>query len=101
MNSTVLADTGPLYALADPSDQFHSRAAAELNTIQRRGFAIAIGYPTLCEAHTLILRKLGGAYSRQWLSEVLAGAHLLNPDVADYGRAAERLERFPINSLHL
>jgi predicted nucleic acid-binding protein len=95
MNSTVLADTGPLYALADPSDQFHPRAVAELKTIERRGFTIAISYPTLCEAHTLILRKLGGAYSRQWLSEVLAGAHLLNPEVADYALAAERLERFP------
>jgi len=95
MNSTVLADTGPLYALADTSDQYHARAGAELKTIQRRGFNIAISYPTMCEAHTLILRKLGGAYSRQWLSEVLAGAHLLNPEAADYALAAERLERFP------
>jgi predicted nucleic acid-binding protein len=68
--------------------------ATELNTIQRHGFNIAISYATLCEAYTLILRKLGGTY-RQWLSEILAGAHLLNPEVADYGLAAERLERFP------
>jgi predicted nucleic acid-binding protein len=95
MNSMVLADTGPLYALADPSDQYHTRAAAELNSIERRGVNIAINYATLCEAYTLILRKLGGAYSRQWLAEVLAGAHLLNPEVADYASAAERLERFP------
>jgi hypothetical protein len=66
MNSTVLANTGPLYALADTSDQYHARAGAELNTIQRRGFNIAISYATLCQAHTLILRKLGGAYSRQF-----------------------------------
>jgi hypothetical protein len=81
--------------LGGSSDQFNARAAAELSTIERRGFAIAIGYPTLCEAHTLNLRKLGGAYSRQWLSEVLAGAHLFNPEGADYPLAAERLERIP------
>jgi hypothetical protein len=54
MNLTVLADTGPLYALADTSDQFHARAATELNTIQRRDFNIAISCATLCEARTLI-----------------------------------------------
>jgi hypothetical protein len=33
MSGVVLADTSPLYALADPSDQFHDRAHRELEKI--------------------------------------------------------------------
>lgn len=92
--NAVLADTGPLYALADPSDQFHARAAKELRLIEKRGATIAVGYVTLCEAYTLALRRLGGAYSRQWLAEILVGAILVNPDAGDYLLGAELLGRF-------
>jgi predicted nucleic acid-binding protein len=90
----ILADTGPLYALADSSDQYHSRAHEELGRIAEGSAAVAVSYGTLCEAHTLVLRRLGGAYSRQWLGEVLEGAVLINPEPADYALAAEQLDRF-------
>ncbi len=63
MNVAILADTGPLYALADPSDQYHARAGAELRDAEIRNFTVAVSYATLGKAHTLILRRLGGAYS--------------------------------------
>jgi predicted nucleic acid-binding protein len=91
----VLADTGPLYALADPSDQFHDRAQSEIQSIEERGLQVTAGYPTLCEAHTLVLRRLGGGYARKWLAEMLEGAVLLNPEPSDYSIAADRLDRFP------
>jgi predicted nucleic acid-binding protein len=91
----VLADTGPLYALADPSDQFHGRAQSELQSIEKQGMQVAAGYPALCEAHTLVLRRLGGAYARKWLAEMLEGAILFNPEPSDYSIAADRLHRFP------
>jgi uncharacterized protein len=94
MNKVVLADTGPLYALADPSDQFHVRAAAELETIEKRGYTVAASYATLCEAYTLVLRRLSVAYARQWLGEMLDGAVLVNPEPADYNAAMARLDRF-------
>jgi predicted nucleic acid-binding protein len=94
MKTAVLADTGPLYALADASDQFHKRAHSELREIEKRGLAIAAGYPVLCEAHTLIRRRLGGAYASQWLSEMFEGAVLLSPIPADYLLAAKQLEKF-------
>jgi predicted nucleic acid-binding protein len=97
----VPADTGPLYALADPSDQFHVRARAEIESIEKRGLHVAAGYPMLCEAHTLVLRRLGGAYARQWLAEILEGAALLNPEAADYTIAAAQLERVPDQSITL
>jgi predicted nucleic acid-binding protein len=93
--SAVLADTGPLYALADPSDQFHARAAKELKLIEKRGVSVAVGYVTLCEAYTLVLRRLGGEYSQEWLGEILAGTVLVNPDAGDYLLGAELLRRFP------
>jgi predicted nucleic acid-binding protein len=92
--SAVLADTGPLHALADPSDQFHSRAAKEMRLLEKRGVTVIVCYATLCEAYTLVLRRLGVEYARQWLAEILEGATLVNPDVRDYLLGAERLERF-------
>jgi predicted nucleic acid-binding protein len=94
MTRVVLADTGPLYALADPSDQFHKRASAELAAIEKRGFAVAAAYPNICEAYTLVLRRLGNAYARQWLADLLAGAFLVNPESPDYALAAAQLDRF-------
>jgi predicted nucleic acid-binding protein len=94
MKAAVLADTGPLYALADPSDQYHKRAAAELETISKRDLSIAINYLTLCEAHALVLRRLGGEYSREWLREVMDGSALLSPEPGDFLLAAAQLEQF-------
>lgn len=101
MNQAVLADTGPLYALTDPSDQYHARSRAELTAIEARNFTVAVGYATLCETHTLILRRLGGAYARQWLGEMMDGALLLNPEAADYSQAAAQLTRFPDHPITL
>lgn len=101
MIRTLLADTGPLYALADPTDQFHARAATELETIDKKGFTVAISYATLCEAYTLILRRLGGDYARQWLAEIFAGAVLVNPEPSDYYWAASQIDRFPDQTITL
>lgn len=95
MTGTILADTGPLYALADPSDQYHQQAHSELQAILASHLRVAVPYPVLCESHNLVLRRLGGSYSRQWLREVFDGAVLVNPDAADYLASASLLDRFP------
>jgi len=61
LNLAVLADTGPLYALSDPSDQYHDRAPTEMDAIERRELTVTVSYATLCEAYTLVLRRLGAA----------------------------------------
>jgi predicted nucleic acid-binding protein len=101
LNFAVLADTGPLYALSDPSDQYHDRAHAEMDAIERRNLAVAVSYATLCEAYTLVLRRLGVLYAHQWLTEILDGAVLLNPEAADYSFAADQLMRFPDHPITL
>jgi predicted nucleic acid-binding protein len=84
MLKPVLADTGPLYALADPSDQYHLEAQAQLERLTAAGRCVAITYLTLAEAYTLVLRRLGAAYAHLWLQEILDGSAMINPEPADY-----------------
>jgi predicted nucleic acid-binding protein len=94
MTGAVLADTGPLYALADPSDQFHERAHRELEIIVGRNNPVLVIFPVLCEAHTLVLRRLGGKYAASWLSEMLSGSLALNPEAKDYLDSAGSLRKY-------
>jgi predicted nucleic acid-binding protein len=94
MIGAVLADTGPLYALADPSDQFHSRAQRELDAIIDRNQTVLVIFPVLCEAHTLVLRRLGGKYAAGWLDELLAGSQPVIPEAKDYLEATAVLRKF-------
>ena len=94
MSGVVLADTGPLYALADPSDQFHDRAHRELENIVSRNNSVLVVFPVLCEAHTLVLRRLGGRYAAGWLSEMLSGSVPVNPETNDYLDASVGLRKY-------
>ena len=94
MSGVVLADTGPLYALADPSDQYHDRAHRELENIVSRNNSVLVIFPVLCEAHTLVLRRLGGRYAAGWLSEMLSGSLPVNPDTNDYLDATVGLRKY-------
>jgi predicted nucleic acid-binding protein len=88
MPKPVLADTGPLYALADPSDQYHLHAQEQLERLTAAGRSVAITYLTLAECYTLILRRLGVAYAHLWLQEAVDGSAMINPEPGDYVRAS-------------
>jgi predicted nucleic acid-binding protein len=88
MRKPVLADTGPLYALADPSDQYHPDAQEQLERLTKGGRFVAITYLTLAECYTLILRRLGIPYAHVWLQEITDGAAMINPEPGDYIQAS-------------
>lgn len=91
MRPPVLADTGPLYAAADPDDAHHKRAHRELNRLAVGHQEVVVAYPTLLEAYTLVLFRLGESAALRWLEE-MAGAALVNPSVEDYRQAVARVQ---------
>jgi predicted nucleic acid-binding protein len=87
----VLADTGPLYAAVDPDDAHHKRARGELNRLAAGHREVVVAYPTLLEAYTLVLFRLGESAALHWLEE-MAGAALVNPVAEDYRQAVAKVQ---------
>ncbi len=94
MRRAVLADTGPLYAAADPDDAHHQRARRELRRLARDKREVIVAYPTLSEAYTLVRYRLGKEAAFNWLNEVLNGIALINPTPEDYHGAMKKLLAF-------
>jgi hypothetical protein len=59
MKRSVLADTGPFCAAADPDDQYHARAQRELGRLNRERRSVLAACPILLESYTLVLYCLG------------------------------------------
>ncbi|HJX29938.1 MAG TPA: PIN domain-containing protein [Thermoanaerobaculia bacterium] len=97
----VLADTGPLYALVDPSDQYHVRARGEMKRLQEEQAALAVAFPTLLETQKLILQRLGVRVAQRWTDEILDGVDLVNPHREDYLKASGRIHQLPDQSITL
>jgi len=96
----VLADTGPIYAATDPDDAHHKRSRRELRRLAEENYEIIVAYPTLLEAYTLVLFRLGETTAARWLEE-MAGAALVNPSADDYRQAIVRVQSLKDQSLTL
>ena len=87
MRHAVLADTGPLYALADTSDQHHQRACRQLEQLNKESRRVVVSFPVLAETYTLILIGLGIAmltlglrkYGERALSSIQMSATIARP----------------------
>jgi predicted nucleic acid-binding protein len=87
----VLADTGPLYAAADPHDAQHKRAQQELKRLDHEQYEVLVAYPTLLESYTLVLFRLGRNAAAHWLKD-MESAGLINPTADDYLHAVRRAQ---------
>ena len=96
----MLADTGPLYAAADPDDAHHKRARRELRRLADDSHEIMVAYPTLLEAYTLVLFRLGENAALRWLED-MASAALVNPSAEDYRHALVRVRSLRDQSITL
>lgn len=94
MMRLVLADTGPLYALSDSSDQYHRRAREQMKRLGAEGYSVAATYPTISEAYTLVLRRLGAGYAHEWLEELLDRVVAINPEPGDYHEAVLQVQKY-------
>ncbi|MGA8429103.1 MAG: PIN domain-containing protein [Candidatus Sulfotelmatobacter sp.] len=86
----VLADAGPLYAAADDADAHHQQALEELKKLARSRLEIVVSYPTLLEAHSLVLFRMGSNGASAWL-KYMADAVFINPTPEDYRQAFTRI----------
>jgi predicted nucleic acid-binding protein len=100
LRRAVIADTGPLYAAVDPHDGFHQRAIEQLQKLAREKREIIVPFPTLLEAYSLVLPRLGVKTANNWLAE-MTSAILLNPSAEDYRQAVSRTRSFTDQSISL
>ena len=94
MKRAVLADVGPLYAAADGSDAHHQEALQQLQKLARDRREVVVAYPTLLEAYSLVLFRMGTNAAFQWLT-YMADASLVNPTPEDYREAVARVRALP------
>ena len=95
----VLADTGPLYALAVPSDQYHERAREGEKRLIQQSLRVCVNHATLFETQSLLLRRVSPTSTARWQQQLAYGASLIAPKPEDFEEAIEKTKRFPDQTL--
>jgi len=91
----IIADTTPLYGAIDPSDQYHSRAQAELRRIEAENLTVIISFPVYIETYSLLLYRLGFEQATHFTQNCLESANLINPTEDQYFAAIAKAQQFP------
>lgn len=98
---SVLADTGPLYALAVRSDHYHEQAREQMIRLRQLSLRLVIAYPIICETQSLLLRRVPVHEVHSWQTVIQRNAGFVNPAPKDYRAAMTLIERYDDQTLSL
>jgi predicted nucleic acid-binding protein len=88
----IAIDTGYIYALIDPKDAWHSRAASLSNTAIEDGWITT--WPVLTEASHLLTQRMGVKFAAGLLDDVAEGSIALwNPPADGASRLAALMRK--------
>ena len=89
---TVIADTGPLYALVDRSDAWHTRVAAWWQSTPR---SVLVPVTVLPEVSYLLMTRIGARAEQAFIRAVADGEFTTEPlEPDDIDRAAALLLQY-------
>lgn len=97
----VLVDTGPLYASAVQSDQYHKRTRLDLRRLSAADSNLIVVYPALFESYRLILSRASLSNGQTWLATFASRITMVNPLDPDYAEAITVMRRYPDQSISL
>ena len=87
-------DTGPVYGLLDPRDQYHAEARALFGRLGAEGTPVRVAYPALLETHRLMLSRSDPARAHGRVLAMRSRSSVSYPVAADGDAAYTTLERF-------
>jgi uncharacterized protein len=89
---TVVADTGPLYALVDRSDAWHARV---VDWWQRKPKGVLVPVTVLPEVSYLLLKRIGAAAEHAFIRALADGEFAVEPlEPDDIERAANLMSQY-------
>jgi predicted nucleic acid-binding protein len=89
---TVIADTGPLYALVDRTDAWHERV---ITWWSKRARNVVVPSVVLPEVSYLLQTRIGSAAEQAFIQAVADGEFIIEPlEQEDIARAAELLREY-------
>jgi len=94
---TIVADTGPLYALIDSSDAWNARVTGWWESAARD---VVVPVTVLPEVAYLLARRIGPAAEEAFIRSVAQGEFVLEPvELDDIARAADLMRDYADVSL--
>jgi len=90
----VIADTGPLYASFDTSDQYHKQAQLELRELQQQKLGVLVTYPTVLESYSLVLQRFNTRLAQRFLQTLRSGTTVVKLIDRDYLNAMQLVSSY-------